>query len=97
MSGDGEPHGSQSKAQKAVKVTGRHRTRSAVRGWRNPVRFLEEMEVLRVQALDLQVRECDRVGCINREDDAVDNGTQVSLHSSEIGKFAVRSTSSSYR
>ena len=48
------------------------------------------MEALCVQALDLQVRECDRVVCIKREDDAIANGMQVSLHRSEIGKLAVR-------
>ena len=53
-------------------------------------RFLEEMEVLRMQVLDLQVRECDRVGRIKREDDAVADGMQVGLHRSEIGKLAIR-------
>jgi hypothetical protein len=46
------------------------------------------MEVLRVQALDLQVRECDRVSRI--KNDAVASGMQVSLHSSEMGNLAVR-------
>ena len=52
------------------------------------------MEILRMQALDLQVRECDRVDCIKRGDDAVANGMQLSLQRSEIGKLAVRSMAS---
>ena len=48
------------------------------------------MEVLRMQALDLQVRACDRVGRIKREGDAVANGMQVSLHRSKICNLAAR-------
>jgi hypothetical protein len=40
------------------------------------------MEVLRMQALDLQVGECDQLGCIKREAGAVDSGMQISLHRS---------------
>jgi len=47
------------------------------------------MEALRMQALNLQVRECHRVDCIKREDDTVANGMQLSLQRSEIGKLAV--------
>jgi len=43
-----------------------------------------------MQVLDLQVRECGRVGRIKREDDAVADGMQVGLHRSEIGKLAMR-------
>ena len=42
-----------------------------------------------MQVLDLQVRECGRVGRIKREDDAVADGMQVSLHRCEIGKLAM--------
>jgi hypothetical protein len=42
-----------------------------------------------MQALDLQVRECDRVSRIKRED-AVDHGMQVSVQRSEVGNLAVR-------
>ena len=55
-----------------------------------PGTFLDEVEVLRVQALDLQVRERAQVGCVKREAGAVDSGMQFSLHRSQIGNLAVR-------